>query len=72
MDPDEARKRMIELANVILALAGKPESVMAAIESMAIDLAEAVHDLDEWLRKGGYFPDVWKVAGENVGRKGDV
>lgn len=25
-----------------------------------IELAQAVSDLDEWIRKGGFLPDAWK------------
>lgn len=68
MDPNAARSKMIELANRIIAEG-------AVITDGAVELAEAVHDLDEWLRSGGFLPSAWLVrdaAGEQPGRRQDV
>lgn len=76
MDPDEARIRMVELANATLAMAeSEPysESWLISLAVKATELAEAVHALDEWLRSGGFLPDVWTHVGlENFNRKQDV
>lgn len=69
MDPNAARARIIEKANTVLAQAGAQEDPFGVL-STAVDLAEAVHDLDEWLRQGGFFPDAWHPP--LVNRKQDV
>lgn len=69
MDPNAARARMIEKANVVLALFSQDASHPEA-NAAGVDLAEAVHDLDEWLRMGGFFPEAWHPP--LVNRKRDV
>lgn len=57
MDPNTGRAKIIELANLVLGLQeGTPP---AAIQNAAVELAEAVHDLDGWLRSGGFLPLEW-------------
>lgn len=72
MDPDELRKKLIELANIVLSMAGTEEDFGGNMEARAMDLAEAVHDMDEWLRKGGFLPDLWATDHAQPGRKQDV
>jgi hypothetical protein len=80
MDPNAARQKMIETANLVLALVGNRtmEDALTLSETMAISdaattLAEAVHDLDEWLRSGGFLPDVWDYGTmRNLRRKQHV
>lgn len=56
MDPDVARQSMIDKANQVIAA----ENVTGTeADLIAVGLAEAVHDLDEWLRQGGFLPDAW-------------
>lgn len=67
MDPDAVRARMIELANLVLA------EEQTQTNSASVELAEAVHDLDTWLRSGGFFPDVWTQRHDHQAyRKQDV
>lgn len=73
MDPDEARLRVVELANAVLAIATSDDTVdlsasVAQLETKSTELAEAVHDLDEWLRKGGFLPQAWVKGRENDAR----
>lgn len=69
MDPNATRARMIEKANVLLG----QFSVNAEVDNTdAVELAEAVHDLDEWLRSGGFFPKEWKPEVHWANRKQDV
>ena len=80
MDPDAARSAIIEKANVIRGLVNAASTPPTFEELVGIavageDLAEVVHDLDEWLRAGGFFPKAW--TGPNPrraqdGRKQDV
>lgn len=76
MDPNAARSKMIEQANTILGLINVRQGIPPALlENHSTQLAEAVHDLDEWLRSGGFLPDAWLVrdaAGEQPGRRQDV
>lgn len=77
MDPDVARSKVIELANVALAMANDGEQTAQALERVLIELAEAVHDLDSWLRQGGFLPAEWTVKTgvpgiSQTGRKQDV
>lgn len=80
MDPNAARSKMIEKANQILALEGRVLKVEEHehMHAQVIELAEAVHDLDEWLRASGFLPDVWLTPGQRAikdsqaGRKQDV
>lgn len=77
MDPNAARDKMVEAASIGLiqaAAGGWGEEMLAGT---LIRLAEAVHDLDEWLRMGGFLPDVWTTlkdrrSGEQHGRMQDV
>lgn len=78
MDPNTARQTMIEKANKALALGAQLEMATGADlafeagETM-MELAEAVHDLDEWLRAGGFYPDAWvRSSIDQTHRKQDV
>lgn len=72
MDPDLMRNKMIELANLTLAMTGRVEhpskEQLALLADQAEMLSEAVHDLDTWLRHGGFLPDVWVKGSENASR----
>ncbi len=81
MDPNAARSTMIEKANTVLAqisqladsMDPKVPSHLDPLLDTAMELAEAVHDLDEWLRAGGFLPDVWDIGTmRNLRRKQDV
>ncbi len=79
MDPDEARKRMVSLANVLLYELDRKERDFDQIIVLGTGLAETVQDLDEWLRGGGFLPDVWRLPlqrwrspGHQTGRHKDA
>lgn len=75
MDPNAARSTMIERANAILGLSNLEQGVSPALlEHHAVELAEAVHGLDEWLRSGGFYPQAWVqwARTDQSGRKQDV
>jgi hypothetical protein len=68
MDPDVARATIIEKANLVLHSRSDIEHIDAAVE-----LAERVHDLDTWLRAGGFLPTVWaKRPDAQAGRHQEV
>jgi hypothetical protein len=70
MDPDQARRKMIESANVVLALTGGMDADHLEVGAAAIALAESVHAMDGWLRQGGFLPDEWMAtSSEAIGRK---
>lgn len=75
MDPNTTRERIIEKANFVLGLAAhQPPHPIDDLAHAAVDLSETVHDLDTWLRAGGFLPDAWTVAvgGRQDGRHRDV
>lgn len=58
MDPDQALKRIVELAARIVN--GAPEDLeWTKLVVDSEELAETVLGLDEWLRKGGFRPRAW-------------
>lgn len=66
MDPNETLTRMRDaMAALRTALEEDgPDDVDELvggdpIEDAAVDLLDAVEDLDEWLTKGGFVPDAW-------------
>ncbi len=59
MDPDETRKKMVELANTLLVELDREERDFDQIIVLGTELAETVDGLDEWLCSGGFFPAVW-------------
>lgn len=74
MDPNAARAKMIESANLVLGLGQRAEANTDTFTNVAIELAESVHDLDGWLRSGGFLPEEWSLSGTpyQPGRKQDV
>lgn len=72
MDPNAVRQKMIELANKMLGGQVAAQQANESFVALAIDLAEAVHDLDTWLRAGGFLPDRWAIGDAQVGRKEEV
>lgn len=72
MDPDATLQIMLDRARVIIeAIDGAGDDVDAALVGAAIldeanELAEAVQNLDTWIRKGGAVPSAWK---RSKGRK---
>lgn len=57
MDPNATLAVMLDRAEVILADDREPEDGGPSHE--AIELAEAVQNLSEWLSKGGFLPSAW-------------
>lgn len=72
MDPDAARQKMIEKANTVIALVGQATDDKKYLRLVlhATELAEVVHDLDTWLRHGGFLPEEWAktIGGRQDGR----
>lgn len=75
VDADAQRAVIIEKANKALALGAQLEMSTGAdlaheaAETM-MELGEAIHDLDEWLRAGGQLPLDWdRHTLRNINRK---
>lgn len=60
---------MIEKANQVLAMTSQTNFSDGELEIVATELAEAVHDLDTWLRAGGHFPNAWVTTQPNYGQE---
>ena len=61
MDPDKARARLAELAEVIIeadAEAMEWETLLAT----ATESAETFVGLDEWIQRGGFLPVAWNSS----------
>lgn len=56
MDPNKTLDEVRGLVFDILYLDHDQHDYLAAME----DLASKVEDLDEWLSRGGFLPDVWQ------------
>lgn len=71
MDPDASRKAILETANMLMAVA---KTSAHPFEARTLELCEAIHDLDGWLRSGGFLPKEWSLSGtpHQPGRKQDV
>ena len=52
MDPEEARKKMLRLADKIIG-DSTPDP------HTALELAETIQALDRWIRGGGFLPEEW-------------
>jgi hypothetical protein len=53
MDPTEALRRMLAMATHVLARE-------ADNSTEAIELAEITQDLNDWLARGGFYPEQWE------------
>jgi len=53
MDPDATLKMIRELA---------AEVACRAVDPDAVELAELVQSLDEWISRGGFLPKEWAGA----------
>ena len=61
VDPDSCLVESLELAASILEREDS-DGIGAPIDGVdAARLAELVIALDQWLRRGGFLPDAWKV-----------
>lgn len=61
MDPDVARRRLVQLSERLAQ--GDPEDQeWAALQATATELAETFLGLDEWLKKQGFLPSAWNPA----------
>ena len=69
MDPNEALKRMREIAALLIRLrcmAPPPPLTSEELEELAEladELAQLTVDIDGWLNKGGSLPERWSAAG---------
>jgi len=55
MDPNANIAEQLRLAERIL----NPDASDDEVVSDALDLAELVHSLDDWICKGGALPEAW-------------
>ena len=55
MDPNENLRRQLEQAQRIIDLEDKG----SVVDSGAVELAELVEDLSDWLEHGGFAPQKW-------------
>ena len=65
MDPNTARKRLVELAEKIIQAGGEMD--YGPLLSRAEELAETFIGLDEWLNKGGFKPEPWNATAVSQG-----
>lgn len=56
MDPNECLKVILDRAREIVENSDTNYSVASCD---ALELAESVQNLDEWIRDGGFLPDAW-------------
>ncbi len=70
MDPTANLKKQIELAKRIIKEAEEfaPDE---DVEELALELAEHVLALDEWIRRGGFLPTRWNREVEPGTKAGD-
>lgn len=71
MDPEACLQRALDRARAVMAAIDEggdadDATIGAAILHDANELAEAVQNLDEWLRGGGFLPRAWE---QKRGRK---
>lgn len=59
MDPNATLYRMLDRARAIIAAIDEGSENVA---DDANELAEAVENLDEWIRRGGFLPDAWDAG----------
>ena len=58
MDPDAARRRLVQLSERLVQ--GDAEDLdWTALQATANELAETFLGLDEWLQKQGFLPRAW-------------
>jgi hypothetical protein len=60
MDPDANLKDQLTLAQRLLRNL-EAEPMVSAEEADVMRLAELVLALDEWIRKGGFLPERWRM-----------
>lgn len=60
MDPNETLKQI--RSHIAAMNAADLAEDAAAYAFAAMQLAESVEALDEWLKKGGFLPDAWQRA----------
>ena len=58
MDPDELLRKLLELS---MQVCRNP-----SFESGAVELAEGIQNLDQWLEKGGFLPIRWEKNRERT------
>ncbi len=74
MDPNEALKRMREIAALLIRLRCMTQAeweqelavrqdLKTELEELADELAQLTVDIDGWLNKGGSLPERWSAAG---------
>jgi hypothetical protein len=61
MDPDEVLKQLRELVEKITAISDDHfiANVANSEFDIATEMADKFHDLDDWLKSGGFLPKDW-------------
>lgn len=60
MDPNACLKNIRTIADRIIRHSQDPNSASAIQELDAVNLAEHIQTLDDWMKTGGFLPDSWK------------
>ncbi len=58
MDPDETLYYILTHANKLLDVDLTHEEFV----NVAMEMAEAFRDLDNWIRRGGFLPNDWQLC----------
>jgi len=61
MDPNETLKKLLRIAGQVMR-DDSEEDIWFSKQQAAIELAEGISDLDEWLAKGGFLPERWSES----------
>ena len=64
MDPNEALRRLLDLAESTQRDAVGGFDYGINLTGRAIDMAELVEALDSWIVAGGFLPERWEGEGE--------
>ena len=70
MDPNAARSICYDRARSILMGQDEEDYSDTSAAEESVELAQAFHDLDEWLTKGGFLPSSWERPASEEGRDG--
>ena len=61
MDPNATLESILELARTIDEEEEDDQLGIVAMAETAQGLARDILNLDEWLRKGGFYPEAWRT-----------
>lgn len=58
MDPDATLEKILSWIESIRAYEGAED--LHALENAAVELADSVENLHEWIQRGGFLPAAWR------------